>query len=169
MKHNPELILALAEHWRDQKPIRVVVVSEGPGADWLQQQIKNFDIKNLSVWNFQPYEVYPSVLASADVLITILNLEAGLFSVPSKVLTYLCAQRPVLLAVPEENLIARTVRQNQLGLVVNPNNPTDFLNASDLLFHDDELRSCFANNGRQYAEKHFDIENIADRFEQLLR
>jgi colanic acid biosynthesis glycosyl transferase WcaI len=40
------------------------------------------------------------VLAASDVLIAIIDSEAGSFAVPSKVQSYLCAGRPVLLAAP---------------------------------------------------------------------
>ena len=55
---------------------------------------------SLRCLGFQPFEVLPDVLGSADVLVAILEPDAGVFSVPSKVLSYFCAGRPVLLAVP---------------------------------------------------------------------
>ena len=62
---------------------------------------------------FQPYEVLPEVLASADVLIAILEPDAGVFSVPSKVLSYHCAGRPILAAIPAENLAARIIERER--------------------------------------------------------
>lgn len=61
---------------------------------------------------FQPFEQIPQVQAAANVLIAILELDAGVFAVPSKVFTYLCAKRPLILADPLENLAARIVRDN---------------------------------------------------------
>ena len=40
------------------------------------------------------------MLASADVLVALLETDAGAFSVPSKVLTSLSAGRPILAAIP---------------------------------------------------------------------
>ena len=67
----------------------LVVVSEGRGADWLAEQGRNEPA--LRLLPYQPYDRLPEVLASADVLIAVLEPEAGAFSVPSKILTYLCA------------------------------------------------------------------------------
>ena len=69
---------------------------------------------------FQPFESLPDVLGSADVLVAILEPDAGVFCVPSKVLSYLCAGRPVLLAVPLENLVSRIVKNEGAGLGVDP-------------------------------------------------
>ena len=43
--------------------------------------------------------------------------EAGAFSVPSKTLTYLCAARPILAAVPPQNAAAHLVTSRAGALV----------------------------------------------------
>ena len=60
------------------------MVSEGRGADWLRAAIAEDAEPALVLLPFQPYEVLSEVLASADVLLAILEPEAGAFSVPSK-------------------------------------------------------------------------------------
>jgi glycosyltransferase involved in cell wall biosynthesis len=169
MKHNPELLTQLALKFRDQSDIRIVVLSEGPGVDWLQQRKEELRLNNLVLMGFQPFEDFPQILASADLLLAILEPEAGIFSVPSKVLSYLCAQRPVLLAVPRENLAARIVETHNAGLVVSPNDPDSFLWAAECLLKDKSLREKMGKNARKYAEKHFAIDVITDRFESIFR
>ena len=51
---------------------------------------------------YQPFGRLSEVLASADVLVALLESDAGAYSVPSKVLTYLAAGRPILGAIPAE-------------------------------------------------------------------
>ena len=68
----------------------------------------------------QSFRDLPAALASSSVLVALLGEESGEFSVPSKVLTYHCAGRPLLLSVPASNLAARIVEQNSTGLVVPP-------------------------------------------------
>lgn len=169
MKHNPELLLQLALHYRQDDQVRVVVISEGLGADWLQEQKAAHGLSNLILLPYQPYEDLPDVLGAADVLMAILEPDAGVFSVPSKVLSYLCAARPLLLAVPPENLSARIVAQNEAGLVVLPDDTAAFVRAADVLRQDENLRQQLGRNGRAYAETHFDIEKITDQFESIIR
>lgn len=113
-------------------------------------------------------EHLPDVIASGDVLIAIIEKEASAFSVPSKVLTYLCAQRPLLLSVPRVNLAAQIVQRNQAGLVVEPDDVDGFLGAAERLISDDELAARSATRGRNYAISAFDIKDIGARFESLL-
>jgi len=108
------------------------------------------------------------MLASADVLMAILEPEAGVYSVPSKVLTYLCAGRPLLAAMPSENLAARTIAAQDAGLVVAPDDAQGFAGAASRLHDDPAIRTTLGCNGRRYAEATFDIHKIGDRFEVIL-
>jgi glycosyltransferase involved in cell wall biosynthesis len=109
------------------------------------------------------------VLGSADVLVAILEADAGVFSVPSKVLSYLCAGRSVLLAVPKENLAARIVLQCGAGPVVEPTDIRGFCAEAQHLIDSPTIREQNGCAARHYAETHFDIRRIADRFEEILR
>lgn len=169
MKHNPDLLLALAKHFRSRPEVSVVVISEGDGADYVAAQGKKLGLQNLSVLGFQPFEAMPQVLASADVLVAILEKDAGVFAVPSKVLTYLCAKRPLLLAVPSANLAARIVNQFRAGLVSEPDDIMELVKGAQRLADDQALRESLANNGRAYAERTFNLEGIADKFEEMIR
>jgi glycosyltransferase involved in cell wall biosynthesis len=146
----------------------VVVISEGLGADWLREKKHEHHLSNLELFDFQPFAQMPDVLGSADVLLAILEPDAGIYSAPSKVLTYLCAERALLLAIPPENLSAQIVSQHSAGLVVPPQHVLDFLQAADRLLTDTELRQTCARNGRAYAENTFDIARIGDLFVRII-
>jgi len=98
----------------------------------------------------------------------VLEPEAGAFSVPSKILTYLCAARPLLVSVPAGNLAARVVERSGGGVVVRPGDRPAFLAAAGRLLEDEQPRAELAKRGRAYAETEFDIESIAARFEGVL-
>ena len=165
MKHNPELLLSLAQRLEADEDARVVVVSEGAGADWLRAQTPP---PNLVLLPFQAFDDLPDVHGTADVLVAILEPDAGVYSVPSKVLSYLCAARPVLLAVPPENLAAQIVQREEAGVVVPPNAPSAFGIEGERLLDAPDLRARMAARARAYAEESFDIEAIGDRFETIL-
>ncbi|MEA1945801.1 MAG: glycosyltransferase family 4 protein [Thermodesulfobacteriota bacterium] len=168
MKHNPDLLLKLAAKFKKYDDVLVVVVTEGLGADFLKEQKMRNGFDNLVLMPFQPFEDMPMVLASADILLAILEPDAGIYAVPSKVLTSLCAKRSLLLAVPPENLAARIVKNSKSGIVVPPSESEQFVDAAMKLFDDSELRSFLATNGRKYAEETFDIEKITDWFEKII-
>lgn len=168
MKHNPAMLLEIAKRFRDTPEVRVVVVSEGIGADWLQRESEREGLKNLILLPYQSFADLPSVLATGDVLIGILEKEAGVFSVPSKTLSYLCAARPLLLAVPPENLSARITRENEAGITVAPDDMQGFIKAAVILQESPEERRRLSANARAYAEATFPIEKTASTFENIL-
>ncbi len=164
LKHNPGLLLALADHFAARPEVRLVVVSQGPGADFLLAHPRS----NLLVLPFQPYEEYPSVLASADVLLAVLEEQAGAYSVPSKVLSYLCAGRPTLLAAPAANQAARLLREQNAGLVTDPGLPQEFCYQAKSLFNNPDKCHQFGQNARRYAENSFDLGKIGACFLEIL-
>jgi colanic acid biosynthesis glycosyl transferase WcaI len=168
MKHNPELLLELARMLDRDKSGELIVVSEGGGVEWLAEQAAEKKISSLHTMGFQPFSELPDVLGSADVLVAILEAEAGVFSVPSKVLSYLCAGRPLLLAVPKENLAAKIVLECRAGLVVEPTDVRGFCAAAKRLADSPQFRDEFGRAARSYAEKHFNLRKIADQFEAIL-
>jgi glycosyltransferase involved in cell wall biosynthesis len=168
MKHNPSLLLELARMLDRDSLGELVVVSEGAGVEWLDLQTASAGIGSLRCLGFQPFETLPEVMGSADVLVAILEADAGVFSVPSKVLSYLCAGRPLLLAVPRENLAARIVVESGAGLVVEPTDMIGFCEAARRLIDSASLREELGRAARRYAETHFDIRRIGDRFEPIL-
>lgn len=169
LKHNPDLLLQVAVELRDRPDARVVIVSSGIGADWLREKSRELGLENLVILDFQPFEVLPDVLGSADLLMAILEPDAGVFSVPSKVLSYLCAGRSLLLAVPKENLAAKIVEGNAAGRIVDPLDTAAFTRAALELAGDPEERGRQGERGRAYAERTFAIDRIADRFEDIIR
>jgi colanic acid biosynthesis glycosyl transferase WcaI len=169
MKHDPEFLLGIANSVRDIADANVVVVSEGTTAEWLRREAVERPLPNLRVLPFQPFEDLARMLASADILVGVLGREAGVFSVPSKVLTYLCAQRALLLAVPAENLSARIVTRIGAGAVVEPENAAGVHTALRSLICDPDERAAMGRRARAYAEENFPIDKIAGRFEPILR
>src|SRR5262249_9939511 len=116
----------------------------------------------------QPMEVFPDMLGSADVLVALLENDAGPFSVPSKVLTYLCAGRPVLLSAPSDNLSSRVVQGAGAGMCVPAGDKEAFVAAAARLRNEHRMRTDMGASARAYAEGTFDIAAITDRFEKML-
>jgi len=165
LKHDPGLLLCLARRWRDDPAVRVVVIGHGVGVDRLHEARQDECLSNLILLPLLPMEELSQALAAADVLVAVIEQDAGAFSVPSKVQTYLCAERPVLLSAHEENLASRIVVRANAGLVTPPGDYQAFMQACERLLADRPLRETLARNGRAYAEGAFNIECVAARFD----
>lgn len=164
-KHNPDLLIKLGRALNEDQCL--LIISEGAVAEYVKSQTK--ESKNILVLPFQDFDQMPNILATANVLIGILEKEAGVFSVPSKVLTYLTSARPVVLSVPTENLVSRLIRENDIGMSIEPEDDQVFVETCLKLLEDKERCLQMGLNGRGYAEKYFNIVNIAENFKKAVK
>ena len=164
LKHDPSVLLSLAS--AAPPGTHTVVVSQGLGREWLET--KRQDAPGLILLDYQPYEQLPDMLASADVLIVVLERDASRYSVPSKVLNYLCAGRPILGLLPSNNAVAQTIRSAGAGLVVEPGDLDATSAALNSILADSVVSEDMGRAARQYAERTFDVRSVADQFEAVL-
>ena len=163
-KHNPSLLVELAR----SLDANVMVFSEGEVARELAATAGQSAGSRLSVRPWVRFEDLPLVLGAADIVVALIEPDAGVFSVPSKVLTYMAAGRPVLAAMPADNLAARILKREGAGLVTAPGDVGAFVAAAQRLRGDPALREKMGKAGRSYAIANFDIGTIGDRFEAIL-
>jgi colanic acid biosynthesis glycosyl transferase WcaI len=164
LKHDPSVLSRLAR--TAPTGSRMVVVSEGRGREWLESEAGA--APGLMLFDYQPYEQLPDVLASADVLLVVLESNASRYSVPSKVLNYFCAGRPVLALLPPNNAVARMVEAAEAGLVVAPGDADAASAALRSLLTSPAAQHKMGTAARRYAERTFDVRRVGDRFESLL-
>jgi glycosyltransferase involved in cell wall biosynthesis len=164
LKHDPSVLSKLAQRVPDGT--RVVVVSQGKGRDWLEEQVGNAPA--LRLLDFQPYEQLPNMLAAADVLVVVLESDASRYSVPSKALNYFCAGRPVVGLLPADNAVSHMIESAQAGLVVDPTDTEKTAAAVNGLLTDASARENLGAAARAYAESTFDVRRIGDTFESVL-
>jgi glycosyltransferase involved in cell wall biosynthesis len=117
----------------------------------------------------QPEDRLASTLAAADVLL--LNQVASVRDtvMPSKLLTYMAAGRPVLAAVNASSQAAEILREADGGLLVAPEDPIALVAGVEALASatPDALAGMSRRN-RRYAECHFDQRAIAAQHEQFM-
>ena len=167
LKHNPERLWALAQAFRGDPEVMVVLAASGVSLDDLKRRQAAEPQPNLKFLPLQPIAEFPDLLGSADVVVALLESDAGEFSVPSKVLSYLCAGRPILLSAPISNLAARTVQRSASGLVVPADDQAAFVEAAQKLRDDAAARQARGAAARRYAEGSFEIGGVTDRFEAV--
>lgn len=169
LKHDPALLVQLTAAVRERgREVRLVVVNEGPAVPVLRAEAAKLDVP-LTLLPFQPYDRLPEVLASGDVLVVLLDQQAGAFSVPSKTLSYLCAGRPVVGLMPEENAASGLVRRAG-GHVGRPDAASLPAAAAwvDQLLAEPGRRDDVGAEARELAEQEFSLASCADRFESVL-
>jgi putative colanic acid biosynthesis glycosyltransferase WcaI len=168
LKHNPSLLIATAEAFKAEPEVQLVLVSEGKYADEVRDAAKTRGLGNLTVLPFQNFEDYSAVLATGDVMLAMIEPDAAIYSVPSKVLSYLCGGKAIVLSANTANLAARILKRSGAGAVVAPDDEAGFIAAIRHFLNDPGARQASGASARSYADENFDISAIAARFETIL-
>jgi glycosyltransferase involved in cell wall biosynthesis len=167
-KHNPLLLLQLLDAVQARGVDAVLIVaSEGVGVEELAAA--GGDRTDLRLVGYQPAESFGEMLASADAVVALLEPDAARFSVPSKVLSYLSAGRPIVGLMPADNPAAADV--TQAGGFVGTPSPAGVVAAASWLQRTAAEADGFVRIGaqaREMAECRFDIGRIGDTFERVL-
>ncbi|WP_319434981.1 glycosyltransferase family 4 protein [Mycobacterium sp. RTGN5] len=169
-KHNPGLLVDLIKAVQERGvDARLVVASEGEGAEVIRTRMGEVPVAAIRVIDFQPAEQLSDMLSSGDILVAILEPGASKFSIPSKVLSYLAAGRPVLGLMPADNPAANDIVA--AGGLVAPPTPQGIAQAAEwvaAIGDDGAVRAELGQRSRKLAEDKFDISHITDQFAKTL-
>ena len=163
-KQDPAVLLKLAE----KIDCEIIVFSQGEAANRLAADAARRGLGNLSVRPWLPFAELPKALAGADLLIVLLEPDAGIFSVPSKVLTYLCSGRAILGSISGDNLAAKIINHNGAGATCEPGDHEGLINVARAFYNDRRRVDIAGRAGRAYAENTFDIAAISARFKKII-
>lgn len=123
---------------------------------------------NLILLPFQSNNNFNNVINAAHIhLVTLKNDLSGI-AVPSKIYGILAAGKPVIAMVPSDSEIAEIVKEENCGLVIDPDDEDELIRSIYMLMNYSELRITMGRNSRQAFEKKYTIENISGKYLSLL-
>jgi len=164
-----ESVIESMRYLSDKDNVRLLVAGEGselPNCKTLAKNSCGDRIVFHSPWLL---EETSEVLRSADALLLPTQGTQSLVSVPSKLLSYMLAARPVIASALPESDMADLVNRSQCGWVVEPDRP-DLLAAKIReisLLESSELK-LRGNMGRDYVLQHFTKEVCLPKVIQIL-
>lgn len=148
-----------------QNGIRLVFIGDGANRDQLEESNQGCPI--VRFLPFRPVNEIPCVMAAADVHIITIRRGLGGVVVPSKMYSILAAGRPILAVAPEDTDVARIVRHEDCGMVVDPDKPDDLAAAIQKLKRDPVLLEAMGQRARKASEK-YSRENELQKFVSVL-
>jgi len=143
-------------------------VGAGMVRDEIEEGARELDLANVRMLPFQPRERLAEVQSTADVSLVTLLPGQGDGSVPSKVLGYMAAARPIVASVDSDSDTASWVGAAECGVVVPPQDPGALAQAILDLRADTARREALGRNGREYLVAHFSHTAALAQYERLL-
>jgi len=166
-----EVVVQAAQLAAENSNIHWLFVGEGPLLPTLQSMAHGFS--NIHFLPFQPRELLPEVQNCATISMVSLLPNKGIFSVPSKVLGYMAAGKPVVASVDLHSETGRLIQQAKSGVVVQPADPKALLKAVEDLIESPPVLSRAGELGRLYLEQHYSRSQVCSQyasfFEQIIQ
>lgn len=145
------------------RSVRVVICGEGAQRDHLARAIEQHQLKNVTLLPLQPDAEYQQMLVDADLCVITQQAGSGGFFFPSKLLTTLAWQKPVLTVADEESELVRALDVGGFGINVPPGKPEAVAAALERCASDRSLLSQFATAGRVYVSQ-FAMDRVLGEF-----
>lgn len=163
------VVVEAARLLRDRRDVLFLFVGEGPLKEECQKLNGKYGLENIRFLPFQPAEALADVQATGDAGLVTLLPASGETSVPSKIHGYTAAGRAVIASVHCDSATAKSVREGDFGLVVEPGDAQALANAVADLAGKPSLTGRFGHNARLYFLANFDRFTQTDRLERVLR
>jgi glycosyltransferase involved in cell wall biosynthesis len=162
-----DTLIAATALLRDLDRLSVVVVGSGGRLAELHALAERLEAP-VRFLPFQPLELVPQSLSSANV--HVVGLAPGLagYVVPSRLYGVLAAGRPVIAAAEGDSETAGLVREVGCGVVVRPGRAYDLAAAIRAAYDGEFDLDAMGRRGREYAVEHADRALALARYRELL-
>lgn len=167
-----ETIIEAAKLLQDFQSIKFYLIGTGSMAMSIAKEISIHQLTNVTMTGQLPHEELASIYTSASVLLLTLRNEPALSStIPSKLQSYLAAGKPVIACCNGE--AASVVAKANAGISCPADDGVALAKAVLALYElSPEERTCLGNNGRDYFELHFILQNrvaeLMSHFEDVI-
>jgi glycosyltransferase involved in cell wall biosynthesis len=163
-----ELYIETAERLRQRQDIRILLVGDGAMREKIEVAIRQKALDNIQmIYPLKPEDV-AEVQAAADVLVLSLLRGAAEHATPSKLISYMFSQRPVLASVHACSSPARIIQDAKCGYVIRQGDPKELAVKLEQMADDRTSLQQLGENSRRYAEENFLKDNILPRVCNLL-
>jgi glycosyltransferase involved in cell wall biosynthesis len=146
--------------------VRIVLMGDGNQREHLAALAEG--LPNLEFLPSVDDADFPDVLAAADVLAVTQRASVIDMSVPSKLTSYFAAGRPVVASVAAEGGTAREALRSGAGMLVEPENPDQFLSAVRRLAEDPKMADELGAAGPRHVAAHLSREAGLARIDALI-
>ena len=168
VSHDFRDLLAVAERLRERQDLAFLIVGDGSRREEVEEEVRRRELSNVVLLPFQPYERLSDTLGMGDIHFVSLRPGFEGLVVPSKAYGVLAAGRPIVYEGSPEGEIAQMIKEEDVGVVVDPGDP-EGLAAAILRARDDPAWTAKAGErARRVAERRYSAARALLCYEEVL-
>jgi glycosyltransferase involved in cell wall biosynthesis len=161
--HPIERLLDLACRFKGTEDLVFVINGEGSKKKMVEVLISRYNLDNVILSGYQPFELLPHTLAAADLGVVTLEENAASLSVPSKTFNLIAAGAPLLCLASEKSELGRLVDRYQNGAVFEPNDISSMESFVREMLKDKALQKKMSENSLK-ASQDFHFSRASEYF-----
>ena len=163
-----ETVIDAAARLSDRAEFLFVLVGDGSDRARLESLVASRGLTNVLFMGRHPADQMPAFFRAADALLVHLRpSEIADHAIPTKILSYLAASRPVVCAA--SGAAAELVRAADAGIVCVPGDGSAMAAAvTSLASMPAKERDRLGRNGRDHLRAHFDKSTVIDSYERII-
>lgn len=165
---NPLVISEIAKRIAEENDIVILVVGTGPLRNNMAEEVEKNRLKNVLIFETQPFEKMPYIYNSADLcLLTYAPLQLLRVGLPKKFIEYAACGKPILCISP------RCVASNlclewKAGYHVDCQDVESAVDYIKALKSDEKLRENTGKNARRLAEQLFSLDSASKILKKIV-
>jgi len=167
--HDMETIMTAAKELGNYDDIIFLFVGEGHKKQSIMDYAKKWNLMNCQFHSYVDKELLGSLLSCADVgLVSLKKGQEGL-SVPSKTFGIMAAGVPVLAIMSPFSEIARIIKEEKCGVVIEPVDVEELVNVILKFYNNYNELKFMGKNGRNAISKKYNLNSAAKRYYELIK
>jgi len=162
-------VVEAAKEMQNYTNILFVLIGDGMQKKSLQEKADEYKLKNLQFIDSVPKNDVVDYINAADIGMAILKKTDTFKTVyPNKVFDYMSCKKPILVTI--DGITKKLIENAKCGLYAEPENLQAFEESVKVFstMTKEELLQL-GENGFKYVKEHFDRENLAERYIEVIK
>lgn len=161
-KQGLDILIDVAMQYKNTDNIHFLIVGSGVELDNLKKSVCDNGLNNVKFYPLQPYDLLPSLLATADLHLVLQRKGASDLVMPSKLTGILAAGGCAIVSAEMGTSLHSIIAENNIGFVCEPESSVALKNTIDKALASDI--SEIKLRARRYAEENLCQDNIMKSF-----
>jgi colanic acid biosynthesis glycosyl transferase WcaI len=164
-----ETIVECAEKLKDDDRFHFLFIGSGVKRKWLEREVREKNIKNVTLLAPRPREEQKNFLNACDVgLVPLVEKMFGV-AMPSRTYNFLAAGKPILALVEDNSEVARVIEEDKIGWFVPPLEPEKLRETILEIYEQKEHLAEMNRLARSSALQKYSVEVAIEKYKKALK
>ncbi len=148
--------------------ITFIVSGDGVSREWLENEVRLRNLKNINLLGYQEKQIIPYIYASSDICTIPMKAMTNIDTFPSKIYSIMASGKPVLAQAEKGSDLWMLINEAKCGWVVLPSQPQSY---TDILiysyYHREEL-TAMGKKGRSFVLENYSKVSITQKYNIMI-